>query len=119
MERGFQENMKTIADTYGENVFNLKTMKNYLSEKAYKSLLKTTRLGDTIDPSIADEVADAMKNWAVSKGATHFTHWFQPLTGTTAEKHDSFISPDDEGGVIFKFSGAELIKGEPDASSFP
>ncbi|MDD4294153.1 MAG: glutamine synthetase III [Candidatus Omnitrophica bacterium] len=111
--------MKTIADTYGENVFNLKTMKNYLSEKAYKSLLKTTRLGDTIDPSIADEVADAMKNWAVSKGATHFTHWFQPLTGTTAEKHDSFISPDDEGGVIFKFSGAELIKGEPDASSFP
>jgi len=111
--------MKTIPDFYGENVFSLKVMRNYLSEAAYKTLSTTIRTGDTLDPNIADEVADAMKTWAVSKGATHFTHWFQPLTGTTAEKHDSFISPDGEGGVILKFSGKELIQGEPDASSFP
>ncbi len=109
----------TIADLYGENVFSLKTMRNYLSETAYKSLLTTIKEGTTIDASIADEVADAMKTWAVSKGATHFTHWFQPLTGSTAEKHDSFIVPDNEGGVVLKFSGKELIQGEPDASSFP
>ena len=112
-------NGKAIPELYGENVFNLKTMQNYLSEKAFKSLLSTIREGRSIDPGIADEVADAMKAWALSKGATHFTHWFQPLTGTTAEKHDSFIDPDQEGGVIMKFSGTELIKGEPDASSFP
>ncbi|MFH1877385.1 MAG: glutamine synthetase III, partial [Candidatus Omnitrophota bacterium] len=112
-------NEENITEYYGENVFNLKTMRNYLSDKAYKSLLSTIKEGRSIDPSIADEVADAMRTWAVAKGATHFTHWFQPLTGTTAEKHDSFISPDSEGGVILKFSGEELIKGEPDASSFP
>ena len=111
--------MTTVADYYGENVFGLKNMRNYLSEKAYKSLLSTIKEGKTIDPAIADEVADAMKTWAVSKGATHFTHWFQPLTGATAEKHDSFIDPDRDGGVVLKFSGGELIKGEPDASSFP
>ncbi|MDD4202685.1 MAG: glutamine synthetase III [Candidatus Omnitrophica bacterium] len=105
--------------TYGENVFSLKTMKNYLSDSAYQSLLLTVRLGMTLDPAIADEVAEAMKIWAVSKGATHFTHWFQPLTGATAEKHDSFICPDGEDGVVMRFSGSELIKGEPDASSFP
>jgi len=109
----------TITDIYGENVFSLKTMRNYLSDKAFNSLRATIKEGRTLDPEIADEVADAMKNWAVSKGATHFTHWFQPLTGTTAEKHDSFIVPDGEGGVVLKFSGEELIKGEPDASSFP
>ncbi len=108
-----------LTDLYGENVFGLKNMRNYLSEKAYKSLLATIKEGKSIDPSIADEVADAMKTWAVAKGATHFTHWFQPLTGATAEKHDSFIEPDNEGGVLLKFSGKELIKGEPDASSFP
>lgn len=108
-----------IPDYYGENVFSLKVMRNYLSEKAYKSLSNTIRVGGTLDPNIADEVADAMKTWAISKGATHYTHWFQPLTGTTAEKHDSFISPDGEGGVVLKFSGKELIQGEPDASSFP
>ncbi|NQT32750.1 MAG: glutamine synthetase III [Candidatus Omnitrophica bacterium] len=108
-----------VADFYGENVFSLKNMKNYLSENAYKSLLCTIKDGCSIDPGIADEVADAMKTWAVEKGATHFTHWFQPLTGATAEKHDSFIQPDEEGGVVLKFSGEELIKGEPDASSFP
>ncbi|MDP8266861.1 MAG: glutamine synthetase III [Candidatus Aceula meridiana] len=111
--------IETIGDFYGENVFSLKVMRNYLSEKAYKSLSKTITMGGLLDPNIADEVADAMKTWAVSKGATHFTHWFQPLTGLTAEKHDAFISPDDEGGVVIKFSGKELTQGEPDASSFP
>jgi len=114
-----QSKVQGIPDYYGENVFSLKTMRNYLSEKAYRSLSSTIRTGGTLDPSIADEVADAMKTWAVSKGATHYTHWFQPLTGTTAEKHDAFISPDGEGGVLIKFSGKELIQGEPDASSFP
>ncbi|MCD4779619.1 MAG: glutamine synthetase III [Candidatus Omnitrophica bacterium] len=111
--------MDLISELYGSNVFSLKTMRNYLSEKAYKSLSSTIKSGGSLDPKIADEVADAMKTWAVAKGATHFTHWFQPLTGTTAEKHDSFISPDGEGGVVLKFSGKELIQGEPDASSFP
>src|SRR3989338_446173 len=108
-----------IQAIYGSNVFNLKTMRNYLSEKAYTSLSKTIKDGGKLDPSIADEVADAMKTWALSKGATHYTHWFQPLTGLTAEKHDSFITPDGEGGVRLEFSGSELIQGEPDASSFP
>jgi glutamine synthetase len=107
------------TDLFGENVFSLRTMRNYLSESAFKSLSATINSGSTLDPSIADEVADAMKTWAMSKGATHFTHWFQPLTGTTAEKHDSFLIPDREGGIIMQFSGKELIKGEPDASSFP
>lgn len=111
--------VQTISDLYGQNVFSLKVMRNYLSEKAYKSLSTTIKEGGRLNPEIADEVADAMKNWAIAKGATHFTHWFQPLTGTTAEKHDSFMSPDDEGGVVLKFSGKELIQGEPDASSFP
>ncbi len=108
-----------IPEYYGENVFNLRTMRNYLSEKAYKSLSATIQNAGRLDPNIADEVADAMKTWAVSKGATHYTHWFQPLTGSTAEKHDSFIKPDGEGGVILEFSGTELTQGEPDASSFP
>ena len=99
----------SVAEFFGENVFSMKTMRNYLSEKAYKSLVSTIMEGRTLDAGIADEVADAMKTWAVEKGATHFTHWFQPLTGTTAEKHDSFIMPDREGGVIMQFSGKELI----------
>ena len=110
---------KTVPDYYGENVFGLKTMRNYLSEKAYKSLSEAIKNNGALDPSIADEVAEAMKTWAVSKGATHYTHWFQPLTGLTAEKHDSFINLDGEGGVILEFSGDELTQGEPDASSFP
>ena len=109
----------SIQELYGENVFSLKVMRNYLSEKAYGSLSKTIKEGWKLDPTIADEVADAMKTWAISKGATHFTHWFQPLTGLTAEKHDSFLAPDGEGGVRLEFSGAGLIQGEPDASSFP
>ena len=118
-KNGNNTNTEKVTDIYGINVFGLKNMRNYLSDKAYKSLMSTIREGRSIDPSISDEVADAMKSWAVSKGATHFTHWFQPLTGATAEKHDSFIDPDNEGGVVLKFSGNELIKGEPDASSFP
>lgn len=114
-----QNKKQDLRDLYGSNVFNLKTMRNYLSEKAYKSLRETIQEGGKLDPSIANEVADAMKTWAISKGATHFTHWFQPLTGLTAEKHDSFIQPDGEGGAVQTFSGEALIQGEPDASSFP
>ncbi len=110
---------RSVPEYYGENVFSLKTMRKYLSPKACESLMMTMKKGGKLDPGIADEVADAMKTWAVSKGATHFTHWFQPLTGLTAEKHDSFIKPDEEGGVILEFSGEELTQGEPDASSFP
>lgn len=111
--------VQQVPEYFGKNVFSMKVMRNYLSDKAYKSLTKTIKEGGPLDPKIADEVADAMKSWAVAKGATHFTHWFQPLTGLTAEKHDSFISPDGDGGVILDFSGKELIQGEPDASSFP
>lgn len=111
--------VQQVPEYFGKNVFSMKVMRNYLSDKAFKSLTKTIKDGGPLDPKIADEVADAMKSWAVSKGATHFTHWFQPLTGLTAEKHDSFISPDGDGGVILDFSGKELIQGEPDASSFP
>ena len=94
-------------------------MRDHLSEETYKSLVTTIQSGAGLHEEIADEVAEAMKTWAIEKGATHFTHWFQPLTGTTAEKHDSFVSPDGEGGILMQFSGKELIKGEPDASSFP
>ncbi|MBF0493835.1 MAG: glutamine synthetase III [Candidatus Omnitrophica bacterium] len=104
---------------FGEDVFSLKVMRNMLSEKAYKSLSATIKERKPLSSDIADEVADAMKTWAVSKGATHFTHWFLPLTEGTAEKHDSFIFPDEEGGAMLKFSGRELLQGEPDASSFP
>ena len=110
---------KDVMELFGENVFSVKAMRNYLSEGAYKSLTATICSGETLNPGIADEVADAMKTWAIERGATHFTHWFQPLTEATAEKHDSFLVPDGEGGVIMQFSGKELIKGEPDASSFP
>ena len=110
---------KAISEIYGEDVFNVKTMKDYLPKPVYKKLLDTIRKGVVIDASIADDVANAMKRWAISKGASHYTHWFQPLTGSTAEKHDSFIEPDFEGGVMMNFSGKNLIQGEPDASSFP
>lgn len=108
-----------LTELYGENVFSMKLMRKRLSEATYKSLVATIKTGKKLDAGIADEVAEAMKEWAVSRGATHYTHWFQPLTGSTAEKHDSFIVPDGEGSVVCKFSGAELTQGEPDASSFP
>jgi glutamine synthetase len=107
------------VDIFGEYVFSDTVMRARLSKVAYKSLKNTIAEGAELDPSVADEVALAMKEWAVEKGATHFTHWFQPMTGITAEKHDAFISPTGDGRVIMEFSGKELIKGEPDASSFP
>ncbi len=104
---------------FGENVFSPKIMRQYLSSDTWESLRRTAKEGAPFDPAITDEVACAMKTWAMSKGATHYTHWFQPLTGATAEKHDSFFTPDYEGSVIAHFSGKELVQGEPDASSFP
>lgn len=111
--------MERLDKTFGENVFDDSVMKDRLTKPTYKALKEDYREGAPLDVSIADEVAKVMKDWAVEKGATHFTHWFQPLTGLTAEKHDSFISPDGPGKVILKFSGKDLIQGEPDASSFP
>ena len=108
-----------LPEWFGSMVFNDKVMKDRLPKDAYQALRKTIRLGKRLDRSVADVVANAMKDWAVEKGVTHFTHWFQPMTGVTAEKHDSFISPEGDGAVIMEFSGKELVKGEPDASSFP
>lgn len=111
--------MKNVSDFFGCKVFDDRVMKANLSAKVYQSLRKTIDEGAKLDISVANAVAAAMKDWAVDHGATHYTHWFQPLTGVTAEKHDSFISPSPDGGVIMEFFGKELIKGEPDASSFP
>ena len=111
--------MSTVSDYFGSNVFDDRMMRANLPAEVYASLRKTIDEGKELDIGVANVVAEAMKNWAVKKGATHFTHWFQPLTGITAEKHDSFITPSPDGGVIMEFSGKELIKGEPDASSFP
>ncbi len=111
--------MGTVSDFFGCLVFDDRVMKANLSADVYHSLRKTIDQGAKLEPGVANAVAAAMKDWAVANGATHYTHWFQPLTGITAEKHDSFISPAPDGGVIMDFSGKELIKGEPDASSFP
>ena len=110
---------KNVPELFGSMVFNETVMQERLPKDVYRKLKKTMREGTAIDADVAAVVATAMKDWALSKGATHYTHWFQPLTGVTAEKHDSFISPTDNGGVMMEFSGKELIKGEPDASSFP
>ena len=110
---------KNIPAIFGCMVFNDEIMRERLPKEVYKSLTKTIATGRTIDASIADVVANAMKDWAIEKGATHYTHWFQPLTGVTAEKHDSFISPVGSCKIVMEFSGKELIKGESDASSFP
>ena len=107
------------TDIFGANVFNDKVMKHRLPKDVYKSLKKTIELGEKLDASIADVVANTMKDWAIEKGATHFTHVFYPLTGMTAEKHDAFLVPDGKGGALAEFSGKMLIQGEPDASSFP
>ncbi len=107
------------TDVFGSLVFNDAVMQERLPKAVYKSLHETIANGKDIDPTVADVVASAMREWAVENGATHYTHWFQPMTGITAEKHDSFLSPDGNGGAILEFSGKELIKGEPDASSFP
>ncbi len=108
-----------VPEMFGSHVFNENVMKERLPKDVYKALKKTISEGKALDSSTANIIANAMKDWAVSKGATHYTHWFQPMTGVTAEKHDSFISPTEGGNVIMEFSGKELIKGEPDASSFP
>ena len=111
--------MNKVPDYFGSNVFDDRVMKARLSADVYASLKKTIDENASLNNDVANAVADAMKDWAVERGATHFTHWFQPLTGITAEKHDSFIAPAPDGRVIMEFSGKELIKGEPDASSFP
>ena len=111
--------MSNVTELFGSLVFNDRVMRERLPKETYKALKKTIADGTPLEPAVANVVAHAMKEWAIEKGATHYTHWFQPMTGITAEKHDSFISPTDDGGVIMRFSGKELIKGEPDASSFP
>lgn len=108
-----------IPELFASNVFNQNVMQELLPKETFKALKRTLDEGIPLELEIANQVAHAMKEWAISKGATHYTHWFQPLTGITAEKHDSFITPADDGGVIMEFSGKELVKGEPDASSFP
>ena len=113
------ENRKSIPELFGSSVFNDDVMQERLPKDVYKSLRKTIDEGKDLDLNVANAVANAMKDWAVEKGATHYTHWFQPLNGVTAEKHDSFISPTSDGRVIMQFSGKELVRGEPDASSFP
>ena len=111
--------MSHVNEIFGSMVFNDATMREKLPKETYKALKRTIQNGKGLDPAIASSVASAMKDWAIERGATHYTHWFQPMTGVTAEKHDGFIAPTDDGGVIMEFSGKELIKGEPDASSFP
>jgi glutamine synthetase len=107
------------SELYGSNVFSVGVQRQYLPKTVFKQLQETLERGDSLDPALADAVASAMRKWALEKGASHYTHWFQPLTGSTAEKHDSFFGPDGEGSAITEFSGKELVRGEPDASSFP
>ena len=111
--------MSNVSEFFGSKVFNLPTMKARLPKETYKSLVKTINDGSKLDIKVAEVVANAMKDWAIENGCTHYTHWFQPMTGLTAEKHDSFIQPTDDRTVIMEFSGKELVMGEPDASSFP
>jgi len=113
------EKKLSIKNVFGVNVFSKKEMKKRLPKEIYAKLLKTIDNGEPLTLDVANVVAEEMKNWAIEKGATHYTHWFQPLTGSTAEKHDAFLTPDGQGGAILEFSGKHLIKGEPDASSFP
>jgi glutamine synthetase len=115
----FKAPYEKISDIFGENVFNKKSMKEHMTPEAYKSVILAMEKGAKIDRNIADQVASAMKAWSMSKGATHYTHWFQPLTGATAEKHDSFFEPTSDGEAIEKFTGSLLVQQEPDASSFP
>ena len=113
------ETAPRVDELFGVDTFSKQVMQKRLPKAVYKSLLRTIELGEPLDPKVADIVAATMKDWAVERGASHFTHWFQPLTGLTAEKHDSLVSPDGMGGVIYNFSGTDLTQGEPDASSFP
>ncbi|MBS7262972.1 MAG: glutamine synthetase III, partial [Eubacteriales bacterium] len=111
--------MSTIKEVFGSLVFNDGIMKSRLPKDTYKAFKQSIAEEKPLDRAVADVIANSMKDWAIEHGATHFTHWFQPMTGITAEKHESFICPTDDGTVIMEFSGKELIKGEPDASSFP
>ena len=111
--------MSKVPELFGSLVFNDLVMQKCLPKETYKAFKSLVKAGEPLTPEIANVIANEMKEWAISKGATHYTHWFQPMTGITAEKHDSFISPVGDGTVIMNFSGKELIKGEPDASSFP
>ena len=110
---------KSITELFGELVFDEDTMEQRLPKDTFRELQKTMKEGRSLNIKIANAVANAMKDWALEHGATHYTHWFQPMTGVTAEKHDGFINVNGKGKVILEFSGKELIKGEPDASSFP
>ena len=110
---------KKVSSYFGENTFSVSTMRKYIPKATFAAFQRWISDGITISKEQADDIADAMKEWAIQKGATYYTHWFQPMTGLTAEKHDSFISMDGPGKVIEKFSGNKLIQGEPDASSFP
>ena len=111
--------MSTVTELFGCKVFNASVMRERLPKDIYKAMQKAIKDGKRLDINVANVVANSMRDWAIEKGATHYTHWFQPMTGITAEKHDSFISPNDDGSVIMEFSGKELVQGESDASSFP
>ena len=111
--------MSHVSEIYGSMVFNEHTMQERLPSATYKQLMRTIKDGEPLNLEVANVVAHAMKEWAIEKGATHYTHWFQPLTGITSEKHDAFLDPTPDGRAIQSFSGKELIQGEPDASSFP
>ncbi|MBR6562159.1 MAG: glutamine synthetase III, partial [Oscillospiraceae bacterium] len=111
--------MSNVTELFAARVFDDAVMRQRLPKETYKALRQAMRIGKRLDMDVAAVVANAMKDWAIEQGATHFTHWFQPMTGITAEKHDSFISPAGDGRIIMEFSGKELVKGEPDASSFP
>ena len=113
------ETIERVDSYFGCDVFSQRVMRQRLPEDIYKRLMRTIEKGEPLDPQVADVVASAMKDWAIEKGATHYTHWFQPLTGTTAEKHDSLVVPDGQGGMLYALSGSDLCQGEPDASSFP
>jgi len=113
------EGSSRITAIFGENVFTLKTAREFLSDEAYKSLVASIKGAKKIDRTVANQIANGIKAWAEGKGVTHFTHWFQPLTGTTAEKHDSFFTIKSDGNALEEFDGAALIQQEPDASSFP
>ena len=108
-----------VTEIFSSMVFDDATMEARLPKETYKALQKTIKQGKHLDANVATVVANAMKDWAIEKGATHFTHWFQPMTGVTAEKHDAFIAPDGRGKIMMEFSGKELVKGESDASPFP
>jgi glutamine synthetase len=111
--------VERVDTIFGSDIFSRTVMRQRLPKEVYRSLLRTIDHGEPLDPAVADVVAASMKDWAIENGASHYTHWFQPLTGQTAEKHDSLATPDGNGGVVFNFSGSELVQGEPDASSFP